>query len=275
MAFKEHLETLASVGLTPYVASSKALLDTLDLSVLGRSPRIYLLEREADRPFHEAFLVAGTLGVRAQGDKLANPVLLDCVLLQTAIIGFALSRNRASDELINAFANIELDKLDYLPVSGQVAGLSLDGRLVGFSLFSLRRYLPAVPALGVITKASALLAYRARGRRFVGISQYDNKFLSLHGKFGNPMWIEVPTIPIHPEPDMSLVYGMTVDFDPDQLHERAEPGGYDFMMRADDNAKKSEIARGIEKGWRYVIVPPYQVEKDEVIYLPIRVETAP
>ena len=279
MAFKAHLETLATTGLVPYVATSKGIVPSLDLSSLGRAVRTYVVEREGDQRFLEALLTAETLGFQAAGAKLPTSVLVDCVLMQTAVVGFALSRRRAGSDLIKSFAaasKLDPDALDYLPVSGHIAGLGLDGnRLVGCSLFSLRRYLPAVPALGVITKAASLLAYRARGRRFIGISQYDNKILSMHAKFGRPMWIEAPRVLLHSNPEMSLVYGMTIDFDPDHLHERDEPGTYDFMLRADDADLKAEIAHGIEKGWRYIIVPPYQIEANGIVQLPIQIQKAP
>ena len=97
----------------------------------------------------------------------------------------------------------------------------------------------------------------------------------MHGKFGNPMWIEVPKVPMHPDPDMSLIYGMRIDFDPDELHGREPQGKYDFLMRADDDETKQEIANGITKGQRYIIAPPYQVETNDAIHLPIKVERAP
>jgi hypothetical protein len=279
MSFQANLETLAYLGLTPYVAASRSVVDALDFSVLGRAPRVHLLEREEDRPFHEAFRLSNALGFGVPEAKMPDWVLVDCVLMQTAIVGFALSRRRASDDLLKAFAAdpaIEMEKLDHIPVSGQIAALSLDGqRLVGFSLFSLRRYLPAVPALGVVTKALALLLYRAQGRRFTGISNWDLKSLSMHGKFGRPMWVEWPTIPVRPKSRMFLIYGMVIDFDPDALHEREAPGEYDFMMRADDDAKKREMIKGIGEGKRYIIVPPYQIEKEGGIHIPIRVTAEP
>lgn len=279
MGFEIHIDTLAAAGLVPYVATSQPLLKVLDQSPLGPAPQIRLLEREADRPFHEAYLVANGLafGSATADLRMPNWVLVDCVLTQTAIVGFAIARKDAPAELLEAFTSapgFDVNTTDYLPVSGQVAGLALDGNtLVGFSLFSLRRFLPKIPALGTITKALALLVYRAQGRRFIGISHWDNKALTMHGRFGKSMWIESPTIPLHTRKSMALVYGMNVDFNPDTLHERPEAGTYDFLMRADDGAQKEKMIRRMTEGKRYVIVPPFHIVKDDTIYLPIREET--
>lgn len=277
MTFKSNLEILASAGLSPFIATSRMVLGALDQSVTGRAGHVYLLEREQDRSFHEAFRLANGLGF-APAAKMPNWVLVDCMLMQTAIVGFAITKKRAPDSLIREFENdpsFDLADLDYLPVSGQIAGSSLDGKsLVGFSLFSLRRYLPQVPALGVVTKALALQVYRAQGRRFVGLTFWDNKALSIQGRFGRPMRIESTTVPIYSSRPTAMTYSMVIDFDPDEMHEREAPGRHDFLMRADDEAKKREISRGQAEGLSYIIVPPYQIEKGGVIEIPIRIEPA-
>jgi len=278
MTFKSNLETLATAGLSPYIAASRMVLPALDQNIIGRAGRIYQLEREEDRSFHEAFRLANALGFTSPVVKMPDWVLVDCVLMQTAIVGFAIAKKRAPPALIAAFKNdaaFDLNQLDYLPVSGQIAGLSIDGQsFVGFSLFSLRRYLPKVPALGVITKALALQVYRAQGRRFIGLAFWDNRVLSMQGRFGRPMRIESATVPIYPAQIRAMTYSMVIDFDPDEMHEREAPGRYDFLMRADDETKKHELSRRQAEGTNYIIVPPYQIEKNGMIEIPIRAEPA-
>ncbi len=277
MTFKSNLEILASAGLSPFIATSRMTLDALDRSPIGRSGHIHLLEREEDRSFHEAFRLANGLGF-APAAKMPNWVLVDCMLMQTAIVGFAIAKKRAPDDLIQAFGSdpsFDLADLDYLPVSAQIAGTSLDCKsLVGYSLFSLRRFLPQVPALGVVTKALALQVYRAQGRRFIGLTFWDNKALSIQGRFGRPMRIELTTVPIYSTRPTAMTYSMVIDFNPDEMHERETPGRYDFLLRADDEAKKREMTRGQAEGLSYIIVPPYQIDKGGVVEIPIRIESA-
>lgn len=278
MTFKSNLDILASAGLSPYIATSRMVLPALDQSVIGRAGHVYLLEREEDRSFHEAFRLANALGFTGAALKMPDWVLVDCVLMQTAIVGFAIAKKRAPGDLIEAFSGdsrFDLADLDHIPVSGQIAGSSVGGdSLVGFSLFSLRRYLPQVPALGVVTKALALQVYRAQGRRFVGLAFWDNKVLPMQGRFGRPMRIESATVPIYPPHIHALIYSMVIDFDPDEMHEREAPGRYDFLLRSDDEARKHEMARGQADGLSYIIVPPYQIEKAGAIEIPIRIEHA-
>jgi len=278
MTFKSNIEILASAGLTPFVATSRLVLEALDRTALGRSGHTYLLEREEDRPFHEAFRLANALGFTSAAAKMPEWVMVDCVLMQTAIVGFAIAKKRAPPNLLREFqddSSFDLAEVDALPVSGQIAGSSLDGRsLVGFSLFSLRRYLSHVPALGMVTKALALQVYRAQGRRFVGLACWDNKALSMQGRFGRPMKVESTTVPIYPAHYHAMTYSMVIDFDPDEMHERERPGRYDFLLRCDDEKKKHEMSHGQAEGHSYIIVPPYQIEKNNGIEIPIRIEHA-
>ena len=276
MDWQNPLSSLAAHGMRPFIATTRSLLDALDLSVLGAEPRVFLLEREEDRAFHEAYLLANALGFGDASLQMPNWVLVDCVLMQTAVVGLVLARERASPSLLKAFEDggVDTGALSELPVSGQIAGLGLDGgTLTGFSLFSLRRYLPDAPPLGILTKALALQAYRAEGKKFVGISHYDNKALSMHGRFGLPMWIEQAAIPLHPRRDMALVYAMNVAFDMARLAAAPEAGRYDYLLSAGDREAKARIAADIAEGQRAVIVPPFQIETPEGLTLPIRMET--
>lgn len=271
------LKELRDCGVRPYVATTAHLVPSLDLAALGGDVPVKLLEEEADRPFHHAYLLANALGFGEPDLKMPNWVLVDCVLMQSAVVGLCLDKAACPPQLLQVFAadaSVPLERLDLVPISGQIAGLGIDGHTwTGFSLFSLRRYLPHLPALGLITKALALDAYRARGKRFLGISHYDNKALSMHGRFGRRMWIAQPSIPLHPRRDMALVYAMDVEFDWADLRAPAEAEPYDFLMKADDVLAKDRIRREIAAGRRAVIVRPFQMTTEDGLCLPIRLET--
>ena len=270
------LSQLSEKGVRPFVASTGHLLPSLDLSVLGNAPAVKLLERDNDRTFHEAYLLANALGFGEAELKMPNWVLVDCVLMQSAVVGLMMDKDACPAPLLDAFARdatIDLDALDALPISGQVAGLGLDRRSwVGFSLFSLRRFVPDLPALGLITKALALETYQAQGDRFVGISHYDNKALSMHGRFGKKMWIEQAVIPLHPRRDMALVYAMDVDFTWADLDAKLADEPFDFLMPADDADAKQRLRENIAAGQRVVIARPFQTTTENGLSLPIRME---
>lgn len=278
---KKWMSELMDAGLVPYVATSEAFLDHFDLSLFGGNAVVKLLEKEEDRNFHEAYLVSNSLAFGNPDLKMPNWVYIDCVLMQTAVVGFALPVSMAPDHLIDYFERdpkVDVKTLDYIPVSGQIAALGGDGkRFVGFSLFSLRRQIGdiKIDKLAHKTKYAALSAIRAEeGDSFVGISQYDNKALTTHTRFGSKMYIEQTTMPLHPLRDMSFTYKMKVELDEDRILGDMTSGakGYDFLLKADDLAKKREMQERMRGGEKFYIMDPVHIEKDDGLYLPIKIE---
>lgn len=279
---KPWLEPLLDAGLVPYVATSEALLDSLDLSEFGGHTLVRRLEDPAHRNFHEAYLVSNSLGFGEPDLKMPNWVYIDCVLMQTAVVGFAISIKKAPDSLVSLYERdpyVNVEDLDYIPISGQIAGMGLDGNsLIGFSLFSLRRQLSnvALPPLGPLTKYAALKAYRADQRdRFVGISQYENRALRSHARFSKKMYIDQPIVMLHPWRDMSFMYSMKVEFDEDRIFNGISDGSdspAEIEMRVDDREMKDVIQAGLAKGDRYYIKDPIHIEKDDGLYVAIGLE---
>lgn len=165
-------------GLVPYVATSQNYLQYLDLSLFGGKEVIRILENQDHRNFHEAYLVSNSLAFGNPNLKMQNWVYIDCVLMQSAVVGFAIPTDLAPSTLINHYEKdpwVDADKLDYIPISGQIASLGIDWQtLVGFSLFSLRRQIEHIDVhkLAHKTKYAALKVYRAEElEKYVGIGQ--------------------------------------------------------------------------------------------------------
>lgn len=278
---KKWVGELRDAGLVPYVATSKTYVDHFDFSLLGGGPVVKLLENPADRNFHEAYLVSNSLAFGNPDLKMPNWVYIDCVLMQTAVVGFAVPTEKAPASLRDFYEKdpwVDAATLDYIPVSGQIAAMGADGkRLVGYSLFSLRRQIEQfnVHKLAHKTKYAALSVLRADAAEgFVGISQYDNKALTTHTRFGAKMYIEQTTSPLHPLRNMSFTYRMKIDLDEarilGELPDRTAEA--DFLLRADDTAKKLEMQERINAGERFYILDPVHVKKDDGLYLPIKIE---
>ncbi|MDE1170149.1 MAG: hypothetical protein PW734_02905 [Verrucomicrobium sp.] len=265
------LASLRQAGFLPYVATSRHLLPSLELEPGGVPARVFLLEEEADQPFHEAYLLSNSLSFHSPDIKMPNWVLIDCALMQTAVVGFMKARVELPEEFLAAYRadpRVDLDRLDYLPISGQIASPGIDGKsLVGFSLFSLARQVGAAAAnLGLYTKALALEVYRAaRFEWFYGITQYDNPALKIHGRFGAEMEIAKPILPLHPRREMAFVYRMR----PAPLAENPPAREPSFWLAADDAAAKRAMQDGIAAGKRYVILPPFAVARGGRTELPI------
>lgn len=278
---KNWVSELLDAGLVPYVATSGEYLKHFDLSLFGGREVVKLLENAEDRNFHEAYLVSNSLAFGNPDLKMPNWVYIDCVLMQSAVVGFAIPVDKAPAHMVDFYEKdpwVDVDKLDYIPVSGQIAALGADAkRIVGFSLFSLRRQLGDlnVHKIAHKTKYAALSVLKADTvESFVGISQYDNKALLTHTLFGKKMYIEQTTSPLHPLRDMSFTYKMKVDLNEDRIlgDFPAQAEGYDFLLKADDLAKKLEMQERIRAGEKFYIMDPVHIHKDDGLYLPIKIE---
>jgi len=280
---KEWISQLLDCKLVPYIATSEILLPHLDLSIFDGREVVKLLEDPNARNFHEAYLVSNSLGFGNPELKMANWVYIDCVLMQSAVVGFAVKASEAPDTLRSFYEDdpyVDVDTLDYIPVSGQIAALGIDGKtLTGFSLFSLRRQLPNwdLPKLATYTKYAALHVYKAHEKgQFVGLSQYNNKALKTHALFGPKMYIERTIMPLHPLREMSFIYSMQVDFDDERIFGNVEDmqveDSIEFLLNADDTYQKQELQQRIDAGERFYIAPPIHIKRDNGLYLPIAKE---
>ena len=278
---KTWISELLDAGLVPYVATSAAFLNHLDLSIFGGREVVRLLENPEHRNFHEAYLVANSLAFGNPNLKMQNWVYIDCVLMQSAVVGFAIPVHKAPTGLLDFFDKdpwVNVNELDYIPVSGQIASLGIDRTsLVGFSLFSLRRQIEQfkVSKLAHKTKYAALSVYRAEElEKYVGISQYDNKALLTHTLFGKKMYIEQVICPLHPLREMSFTYSMKIELDEQRMLNGVEPtiGNYDMLLKADDTEMKRTIQTRMKTGEKFYIQDPVHIEKPDGLYLPLKIE---
>lgn len=276
------IERLAEYGIVPYIATSDLYLNNIDTSICGGHEVVKLLERDEDVHFHRAYVFSNFLGFGGTDVEMPFWVYIDFAVLQTLIIGFAIERDKAPSALLEQFAqrpDIDLKKLSHLPISGQTAGLGVDSEtLMGVSLFSIRRFLPDIDleGLGTLTKAIGLHIQRAQDKqRFIGISQYSNAALKIHGRFGDKMYIKTPMVPLHPMADMTLIYSMKIELDDARIfadYNDFQPE-YDFMLRSNDLTVKQDMSKRISAGEKFYIAPPFQIFEDEAIHLPIKVES--
>ncbi len=278
---KPWIKELLDAGLVPYVATSEKYLKHFDFSLFGGHEVVKIMERAEDRNFHEAYLVSNSFAFGNPDLKMQNWLYIDCVLMQTAVVGFAIPVDKAPPAMLDFYEKdpwVDVRKLDYIPVSGQIAGLGADGkRLVGFSLFSLRKQIGEmnVHKLANKTKYAALCVLKAdRAESFVGISQYNNKALLTHTLFGKKMYIEQTTVPLHPLHEMSFIYNVKVEFDESRIFGTMleEQVSYDFLLNSQDTPKKLQMQERIRAGEKFYIVDPVHIKKDDGLYLPIKIE---
>jgi hypothetical protein len=268
-----------ALGYRPYIATSERLLPFFNTKPFGRQADCFLLEDPKHHAFHEAYLLSNSLSFEKPDIKMPHWVLVDCVLMQTAIVGFMKDVSKIPEPLLKHYhddASVDVSQLQSLPVSGQIASLAADGKsVVGLSLFSLGPRLGEPKGLGLYTKALALEVYRAAQYEYIyGITQYDNRSLRIHGRFAEKMEIYQPTVPLHPYKDMTLIYRMSLKYDVYNLDKGPAEKEPTFWLNAQDKEGKQRIQAGMTKGKRYIIAPPFLVKRDGECFLPIVEEDA-
>lgn len=265
------LEKLLEYGCKPYICTSQHITAAFEMRPFGVELNPFF-DGPEQTPFHLAYIRSNSIAFDAD---LGMPhwVYIDYVLLQTAAVGFMLPIAKLPKGLMARFEAdtlLDLTNLEYLPISGQTAGLAADGiTWTGVSLFSLARYLPDLKSLGLATHTRALALQAYQAKKFVGITQYDNPAVAIHGKTTPALFIKQPMVWIHPRTHMTFIYEQEIDFTLESLRGR-QAMEYTFLLRADDLSTKEQIAEGLLQGRRYQIVPPYRIVEEGEVFLPIR-----
>ncbi len=268
------LTKILQAGYIPYIATSRDLLPYFDTAPFGLPVQTFFMEEPSHKSFLETYLMSNTLSFKNPDVQMPKWVLIDCVLMQTAIVGFMKPTSEVPDKLLESYRNnklVDIDHLSYLPISGHVSSPCVGGiGFVGISLFSLGREIGDIKGLGLYSKALALEVYRAPSHKvFRGIVQYDNNALRVHGRFSTRTEITQPMVPLHPRNDMTLIYQQQIDYDPYQLDKLPAPENPTFWLNARDSAAKRQLLDGRNNGNKYIIVPPFQVQSGEDVLLPI------
>lgn len=146
------------------------------------------------------------------GDGMGMPlwVLLDCGILPSAVVGYALPRARVSEALWQQVSDDRTrDTYDdpLVPLAEYCACPTLEPHCVsGFSLQSqLTRQ-----GLGTRTKALAMLVYGARA--VVGVTQFTNPSIRAHARFG-PLELLVHRPVVHTHAANSFTYRLELPAD--------------------------------------------------------------
>ncbi len=244
---------LLAEGFELYLASNGAVLDALDRAPLGLQirPVDFLGPAAYAWPANEMLAVYNRLNAVAFGPAgipLPRWVMVDLGLLPSAFLLVTLppARVRAavadpaiapgSREMLEALLAYA-DTLGYagpVAVAGYCAAPSArGGDWVGWSLCSARHG----RGLAAITKAVALCAYRPR--RLIGVTQYGNRALAIHRRFG-PMRLVSATLALHDAPG-SLVYETDLLTDDDDHDPRPT-----WMVGAGDTHVHEEMQRMLD-----------------------------
>ncbi len=295
MSFQKIIEA----GYVPYVSTAPFLEASFDLDYLetigvldpNQGTKLRVVHTgEGSLDFHKAYLFANTLAFGNLETGLGMPdwVLTDFVLHQSAVVGFLAPKRICQPELLDKFeehasqAGFDFNSLEYLPITGQICGLTADRETwFGCSLFSHQRFKPTKDGetiqindglsreinLACYTKALALKTYRAK--RIMGLTQYDNRAVRIHGLFGR-MYLHDAIVWTHSRPFRSFTYRMDVDFDVNTFYTFPDEP-MSFKLYTGDIEKIKELEQRIRRGENFEIVSPYWVKEEASgnVYLPV------
>ncbi|MEZ4268170.1 MAG: hypothetical protein R3F39_17545 [Myxococcota bacterium] len=199
-------------------------------------------------------------------------VFYDCAELPGFIYGFAIDAKRLTTHERVIF-DLPPGYEGPVPLSMYIAiPMYEKGAWFGHNLASLNLTFPErrLYALGTITKAIALRAYKAE--RFFGATQWTSRALYIHTKFGvldlHTTWTPAHSIPA------TLTYAFDVTEeklraaagDPAIILERPEP---DFHLDSEDTDGMQALQAQIEGGARFQLIGPPSVQAGRTLH-PLR-----
>ncbi|MBJ93413.1 MAG: hypothetical protein CMP23_02960 [Rickettsiales bacterium] len=260
------IASLVKEGFVPFAFGSRANLELLHPAPFGEQLLMLAADDPAQLPFHN--FINRLNGLAYGGKDMGMPawVQIDCGILPSAFIGFAVSAERLPEKL-----KWSLDIGSYqglVPISEAISiPTAQPGRWMSYSMSTV------IPGrkLGFASKVLSLKAYGCRS--CLGVAQFDNFALRIHTRFG-PLQIVEPHVPYHTCPTNSFVYGL--DLQGGAILDTLERGGRvedprepSFLLHANNTEKMQEMAlRSRQGSHRYWLLPPGAV-RNEGVYNPI------
>lgn len=269
-------QAAASLELLPFVFTTRANAPylRLDSDQLGLPLELIWVED----PYHASFgaLLNHTNQLAFGGANMGMPmwVLLDCGILPSAVVGFAVRRDALDAAQRERLGVPEDYEHPLVPVSEYCGSLMVEpGGICGFSLQS------QLEGFGLGTRTKALAMWVYKGTFQVGVTQFDNAAIRVHSRLG-PLQFQIHRPSVHTHPQNSFVYRVTLPspavlakmargeikgVEPDGLPD----GGERWIFRIRDEDEHARLAELVAGGVKVWIVPPawYDAEDGPVLEL--------
>ncbi len=245
---------LVEQGFVPYAFGSRPNLELLHPAPFGAELTMIPADDEEHLAFHH--FVNRLNGLAYGGKDMGMPawVQIDCGILPSAFIGFALPPERLPEKLKWQLGIGNHEGL--VPISEAISiPTAQNSRWMSYSMSTV------IPGkkVGFASKVLSLRAYGCRST--LGVAQFDNFALCLHTRFGALEILE-PHVPYHTCPSNSFVYGL--DLQGGAVLDKLERGGKvdddreaTFTIGSRDTDKMREMAERTRAGsHRYWLLPP-------------------
>jgi len=258
---------LVAEGFVPFAFGNRRNLELLHPEPFGVPLTMIAADDPANLTYHTA--INRLNGLAYGGKDMGMPawVQIDCGILPSAFVGFALPAEQLPEKLkwqmeIN-------DESGLVPVAEAISIPTIQpGKYTSFSMCSV------IPGrqLGYAAKLLSLKAYGCR--ETLGVAQFDNFALRIHTRFG-ALRIEEPHVPYHTCPENTFVYAC--DLRGGAVLDTLERGGRvdddrepSFMLESKDTERMIAMAENVRAGThRYYLLPPGAVRRDDGVFSPI------
>ncbi len=258
---------LVEQGFVPYAFGSRPNLELLHPAPFGAELTMIPADDEEHLAFHH--FVNRLNGLAYGGKDMGMPawVQIDCGILPSAFIGFALPPERLPEKLKWQLGIGNHEGL--VPISEAISiPTAQNSRWMSYSMSTV------IPGkkVGFASKVLSLRAYGCRST--LGVAQFDNFALCLHTRFGALEILE-PHVPYHTCPTNSFVYGLDLKGGAvldildrgGEVKDEREPS---FWLDSQDTPAMQQMAAKVRaKTHRYWLLPPGVERTDDGVRCPV------
>jgi hypothetical protein len=256
------VKQLTEQGFVPFAFGNRKNLEELHPAPFGAS--LHMIAADDPKNLHYHHAINRLNGLAYGGKDMGMPawVQIDCGILPSAFIGFALHTSKMPEKL--KWQMDIHDDTGLVPVAEAISIPTVQpGRYTSFSMCSV------IPGkqLGYAAKLMSLKAYGCR--RTLGVA---------HTRFGALEIVE-PHVPYHTCPENTFVYGC--DLRGGSVLDVLEKGGVvdddrdpSFILDARDTSAMLEMAAKTRAGThRYWLLPPGAIRTEHGVQNPILEES--
>ena len=231
----------------------------LDLDLGDKRLAVLLVEDASNAEFCQILNRGNQLAFGGPTD-MGMPlwVMLDCAILPSAMVGFALPRQRTPQAVLDQL-EVDDDYEGLVPISEYCACPTIGERTVcGFSLHS------HIPGRGIATRTKALGLCIYGARHQIGVTQFTNPSIRVHVRFG-PLEITVHRPTVHTHAEDSFVYRLALPSQAkmlemvrgeDEFGAGERPTGQRWLFDPDDELSHGRLREHLAAGGRAWVIPP-------------------
>ena len=248
--------------LTPFVYAYEENIKEFDLNAFSLQFSPFKYE---DLEFFNLLKVLDKNSFQESGMGMDNWVFLDCAIMPSAIVGFAIHSSKASLEILETY---QVDKSydGFIPLSMFIAiPMVRKDYWFAHNLSSSNSFLKnKLRGLGLLTKAMGIKTLKIKN--LMGATQWSNNSLKVHTRLAK-LKLESAHTPIHSHPD-SIIY--SCEFHPGDIENALVREGKSVSNhKIDINDKDAiiDLNKKIKDKEIFIVTGPVREDDKKYVYL--------